>query len=215
MNIALAFTRALFVCLSIFFMTAYMISGPFGHTIEGYGYGAILGLVFGGLLIGFDRFFQKFPLRSFNITTVGLFVGYLMGQALVAILGAILAISSASIHLNPQALEVIQIGLFLFGIYVGTIMTIRGADELYISIPFVKFTPTIHKKRDLILDASVLSDTRIIDMAASGLVDNHLVIPRFVIKELHFQTESPDAAANNRAKRALDAIKKLQAISDL
>ena len=211
MNLALAFTRTLFVFLSIFFMTVYMISGPFGHTPEGYGFGCLLGLGLGALLIGFDLLVKKFNLRSFNIVVVGLFVGYLMGRALVGVFGAILEISTASIHLNKEALEVIEIAIFLFSIYLGTIMTLRASDELYISIPFVRFAQTIHHKKDLVLDSSILADTRILDMAGSGLVDNHLVIPRFVLKELHFQTESPDAMTSNRAKRAIETSKKLEA----
>ena len=102
MNVALAFTRVLFMILSIFFMTTYMISGPGGYThanlLTGVGLGALLGFA----LIGFDLLFKRFNLRSFNIAIVGLFIGYLMGQALVLILSAILDISSASVHLNAQ-----------------------------------------------------------------------------------------------------------------
>jgi hypothetical protein len=138
MNVALAFTRVLFMILSVFFMTVYTISGPEGFTMAKLGLGVGLGILFGCALIAFDTFFRKFNLRSFNIAIIGLLFGYLMGQALVLILSAILDISSASIHLSPQALELLKIALFLFGIYTGTLMTLRAADELYVSIPFVK-----------------------------------------------------------------------------
>src|SRR3990167_2069267 len=64
------------------------------------------------------------------------------------------------------------------------LMTLRASDELYISIPFVKFSPMAQKKKDLLLDASILSDPRLIDLATSGIIDHHLVIPRFLIKDL-------------------------------
>ncbi len=215
MNVALAFTRVLFMILSIFFLTTYMISGPGGYThanlLTGVGLGALLGLA----LIGFDLLFKRFNLRSFNIAIVGLFIGYLMGQALVLILSAVLEISAASVHLNAQTLEVIEIALFLFGIYLGTLMTLRSADELYVSIPFVKFTPTAHKKKDLIIDASVLSDARIIDLAATGLLDHHLVLPRFQMKELYAQAEVGDEQTKIKAKRSLEVAKKLESIPDL
>jgi uncharacterized protein YacL len=94
-------------------------------------------------------------------------------------------------------------------------MTLRASDEFYVSIPFVKFTPTTHKKKDLIVDASVLSDARIIDLAASGIVDHHLVLPRFLLKELYAQAESSDESARAKAKRSLDVAKKLEGISEL
>ena len=215
MNVALAFTRTLFMILSIFFLTTYMISGSNGYTMANLGTGVVLGVILGCLLIAFDLLFKRFNLRAFNIAIVGLFVGYLMGEALVLILSAILDISAASIHLSPQILEIVKIALFLFGIYLGTLMTLRAADELYVSIPFVKFTPMAHKKKDLIVDASVLSDARILDMAASGILDNHIVIPRFLIKELYAQAEVSDEMSRTKAKRALEVAKKLEAIPEL
>ena len=79
------------------------------------GWGVGLGLLLSLILMGFELLFKRFNLRAFNVAILGLFVGYLMGQALVIILAAILQISAASIHLQPEGLEVIQIALFLFG----------------------------------------------------------------------------------------------------
>ncbi len=215
MNLALAFTRLLFVILSIFFITTYMIAGSGGYTLSNLLTGAGMGLVLGLALIGFDLLFKRFNLRSFNIAIIGIFIGFLMGEALVLVLKAILEISSASIHMNPKGLEIIQIVLFLFGVYLGTIMTLRAADEIYVSIPFVKFSPQAQKKKDLVLDTSVLGDARIIDLASSGLVDHHLVLPRFLLKELYAQSEVGDEMARNKARRSLEVVKKLEHTQDL
>lgn len=215
MNLALAFTRTLFFILSIIFMTTYMISGPDGYTGMNLAIGLGLGAILGLLLIGFDLLFKRFNLRAFNVAIIGLFVGYLMGQALNLVLSAVLDISSASIHIQPTILEVVKIALFLFGIYLGTLMTLRASDELSISIPFIRFTPTAHKKKDLIIDSSVLSDARILDLAGSGFVDNHLVLPRFLVKELYIQSETQDESTRNKAKRSLEIIKKLEDLPEL
>lgn len=210
MNIALAFTRLLFIILSMFFFTTYMIAGTDGHSLSNVLTGVGLGLLFGFLLVGFDILFKRFNLRSFNIAIVGIFIGFLMGEALVIVLKAILDISAASVHLHAQVLEMIQISLFLFGIYLGMIMTLRASDEIYVSIPFVKFSPQAQKKKDLIVDSSVLADARIIDLAASGFVDHHLILPRFLLKELYSQVETSDETTRNRAKRSLEVVKKLE-----
>lgn len=215
MNLSIAFTRLLFVILSIFFITTYMISSPEGHTPENLLKGAGIGLLLGLSLIGFDLLFKRFNLRSFNIAIIGIFIGFLMGEALVLVLKAILEISSATIHLHGQKLEIIQICFFLFGIYLGTIMTLRASDEIYVSIPFVKFSPQAQKKKDLILDASVMSDPRIIDLAACGLLDHHLVLPRFLLKELYAQAEISDEASRTKARRSLEVVKKLEQIQGL
>ncbi len=215
MNLSLAFMRSLFVVLSIFFMTTFMLSSPTGSAFSNALIGVVLGLIFGSLLIGFDIAFKRFNLRSFNIAIVGIFIGYLMGQALVLVFDAVLEISRISIVLQPQTLEIIKIALFLFGTYLGTIMTLRASDELYVSIPFVKFSPTTEKKKDLIIDSSVLSDARIIDVAATGLLDHQLVIPRFIIKELYALAEIGDEFAKAKARRSLECIKKLEAVPEL
>ncbi len=215
MNISLAFLRILFLVLSIFFMTIFMISSPVGSMHTNALIGVFLGVVFGSLLISFDILFKRFNLRSFNIAVVGIFFGYLMGQALVLIFDAVLDISRVSILLQPETLEIIKIALFLFGTYLGTIMTLRSSDELYVSIPFVKFSHISQKKKDLIIDNSILSDARIIDLSATGFLDHQLIIPRFIIKELYTLAEIGDEIAKSKARRSLDVIKKLEAISEL
>lgn len=212
MNVSLVFIRILFMLLSIFFMTMFMVSGPTGFTVENFMWGIGLGGIFGCLLIGFDIAFKRFNLRAFNIAIIGLFIGFLMGQALILVLDAILEISRTSVILQPQTMEIMRVALLLFGLYLGTIMTLKASDELYISIPFVKFSATSEKKKDLIIDSSVLCDTRIIDVAATGLFDHQLVLPRFIIKELYALSELGDEMTKSKAKRSLEIIKKLEII---
>ena len=215
MNLSLIFIRFFFFVLSVFFITLYMVGATVGNITINLLTGASIGILFSLILFSFDIIFRRFNLRSFTITTLGLFIGYLMGQALVLILNAVLDISSQTFTLAPKFLEITKIALFLFGLYLGTIMTMRASDELYISIPFVRFTQTAQKKKDLLVDLSILTDSRIIDLAASGLLDHHLVIPRFVIKELYAQAELGDEAVKSKAKRCLDNLKKIEELPSL
>lgn len=215
MNLSLVFTRFFFAILSVFFMTTYMVSLPEGALVWNVFFGVAIGLVFSALLIGFDIFFRRFNLRAFNIAIIGLLIGYLMGLALILIFDAILDISSISISLAPQTLEIMKIALFLFGTYLGTIMTLRSSDELYVSIPFVKFAPTAQKKKDILIDSSVLADARIIDFCTTGLLDHELILPRFILKELYAQVEIGNDAARQKARRCLDTIKKLEGLPNL
>lgn len=214
MNLTVAFTRTFFVILSVFFITVYTISLPEGSTLMNGIMGIVIGLAFGFGLIGLDIAFKRFNLRSFNIAIVGLFIGFLMGEALDLIFSAVLEISE-TVKMAPQVVEIIKICLFLFGIYLGTIMTLRSADELYVSIPFVRFAPMAQKKKDMLIDGSILSDARIIDLAASGLLDHHLIIPRFLVKEFYTLAEIGEEGAKNKAKRALEVLKKLEMHTEL
>ncbi len=212
MNISLAFVRTFFILISIIFVTIYTVHtfGTLGGLFAGIG----IGLGYGILLILLDIFFKRFNLRSFNVALVGLFFGYLMGQALVLILHGILTLIY-TVDFHTALVEIIEIGLFLFGIYLGLVLTLRAADELYISIPFVKFSTIKEKKKDLILDQSALSDSRIIDLSLSGLFDFHLIVPRFVIRDLYAQADSSDENVKFKAKKALETLKKLEEDSNL
>jgi uncharacterized protein YacL len=68
------------------------------------------------------------------------------------------------------------------------------------------------QKDELILDGSVLADARIVDLAASGLIDQRVVLPRFVLNEVFLQSEGNEEIAH-KAKRALEVVKKLEQIS--
>ena len=187
-----------------------MISASAGTTYENTLWGIFLGSALGAILMGFDFLFRKFNLRSFNIAIVGLFIGYLMGEALVLIFNAILDISSASMTFRPQTIEVIKIALFLFGTYLGTIMTLKASDEFCLSIPFIRLASTSKKKKDLLLDFSALSDTRLIDLSSTGILDEQLIIPRFLIKELQAQIEIGDEPSKMKSKKSLEVVKKLE-----
>ena len=105
--------------------------------------------------------------------------------------------------------------IFLVTLYAGLTLIARASEEVYISIPFIKFKPTVQKKKDILLDHSILADSRLIDLAASGLLDNHLIIPRFILKEIYEMVESTQEVHKNRARRALDVIKKLESLPTL
>ena len=149
MNITLGFIRSFFSILCIFFMTFFMISKPEGATLTGVISGVGIGAVIAAVLICFDILFRRYNLRSFNVVIIGLFIGYLMGEALVLVFSALLSLTSLTQTLPKDVIEVIRIALFLFGTYLGAIMTMRASDELYVSVPFVKFTskgPIIFKQ---------------------------------------------------------------------
>lgn len=215
MNLSLAFTRIFFAVLSLFFMTIYMLSYPHGSVAIKLSVGLAIGSLFFLLLIGFDLIFRKFNLRFFNIAVIGLFAGYLMGQALVMIFDAIIQISAYTIEISTTAKEISKIAFFLFGTYLGMILALKSSDELYISIPFVRLSESSRRKKDIVLDATLVADVRLVDLCACGIFNNQMILPRFILKDLYLQLESSDETTHSKAKKALDVIKKLQSMPGL
>lgn len=206
MYMSLAFIRILFVFLCVLFLTTYatqILPGGFNtaNIIIGISSGALLGVAF----IGIDLFLKRYNLRSFNIAVLGLFLGYLLGQATMLIFNAI-----GSSLLPPEASFIFTSMIYLFTAYLGMVMTLRASEEIHLSIPFVKLKTSTQKKKDLIIDPSILMDSRIIDLATSGLLDDHLVMPRFALKDLLNQADNGDETAKSRARRCLEVFKKLE-----
>jgi uncharacterized protein YacL len=215
MNISLSFIRALFLMMSILFLTTYTTTfSPGGLTFANLTIGIVGGTLFGMIFIALEMLFKNMNLRSFNICILGLFCGYLMGEAIMLIFRTILDLSTLPV--TTETITLVRMAVFLFSAYFGVVITLRASEELHISIPFITFNSTAtQKKKDIVLDASTLLDTRIIDLATSGLLDGILIMPRFVLKELNHTNESSDEAAKAKARRCLEVIRKLENIPAL
>lgn len=214
MNITLSFIRVFFVLLSVLFFTAFsVIALPESSLILNILIGAVIGGIFGALLIGTDNLFRRFNLRSFNIAALGLFCGYLMGQGIMLTFTAVLELTLW--NYSSEVFTFSRIVVYLFSAYLGMVMTARASEELYVSIPFVKFKPGSNRKKDILLDPTILQDSRIIDLATSGLLDHHLILPRFTLKELYANLESNDENLKAKARRSLDVVKRIEAIPSL
>ena len=66
-----------------------------------------------------------------------------------------------------------------------------------------------------LLDASTLADSRLVDFAASGIIDNQLILAQVLIKDLYAQAESSDETIKAKAKRSLEIVKKLSELPHL
>ncbi len=163
-----------------------------------------------GMLLGIDSIFSRYNLRTFNTIILGLFLGYLMAEGLLLSVDAMI-----DIHSHSENLIIFRFFTFLSCIYLGLTMTLRSSEEIRVCIPFVEFKQMSHKKKDILVDLSILNDPRLIDLASTGLLDHHLIIPRFAVRELYAQAENGDESAKTKSKRSLEMIKKLECLPSL
>lgn len=61
-----------------------------------------------------------------------------------------------------------------------------------------------------LVDTSVLIDGRIKDIIDAGFIEGHLIVPRFVLKELQNIADSSDVLRRTKGRRGLDILKSLQ-----
>ena len=212
MTHSLSFVRIFYTLLSLLFCTSFAIANFESQSVLiKIVIGLIGGSVFAAALIALDVLFEKFNLKTFNLMTLGLFFGYLMSEVIWLILQGIVGETIFSSY-NYFPLKAVLLLVFTF---LAMTMTARAANEMHLIIPFLKLKQTTFKKKDILIDPAILSDSRIIDLASTGLLDHHLIMPRFAVKELQSQLESEEEFIKSKAKRSLEVLKKLEAIPAL
>lgn len=212
---SIPFIRTIFTMLSVIIAMTYTTTLPSGSTASNAVIGLMLGLLLSGTFFLIEKAFKGAKLRGLTTLTLGLFIGYLLGHALHLITQQALALTGTKIQLDPSFADVLRMGLFLFGTYMGVIFTLKHSDEIYLSLPFVQLSPSVKHRREIILDLSILYDVRLLDLCASRLLDGQLVVPSYIVSELENQTESADEETRCQAKRALEHLKKLEALEHL
>ncbi len=66
-----------------------------------------------------------------------------------------------------------------------------------------------------IIDTSVIVDGRVLEIVESGFLEGPLVLPRFVLRELHLIADSVDSMKRTRGRRGLEVLAKLQELTTL
>lgn len=87
---------------------------------------------------------------------------------------------------------------------------LQTKDDIRFVIPYVEFSRQVKGQRPLILDTSVIIDGRIADICETGVIDQTLVVPKFVLAELQAVADSKDKLKRARGRRGLDILHKMQ-----
>ena len=172
----------------------------FGSTVKGTLAGAAFGLV---VVLG-DRLLKGVSLRLFSSATFGLLVGWLFSQLLLA--------SRLLIAAPPHWQWVIGLIVYSTFGYLGMMLAIRSnREEFALVIPYVRFRQATVQDAPLLIDSNIVIDGRIADICATGFLSSSLVVPRFVLAELHRLTESHDPLKRERGRTGLDRLARMQA----
>jgi len=70
-------------------------------------------------------------------------------------------------------------------------------------------------QNSIVIDTSVLIDGRILDIVKTGFLDKVLIIPTFVLNELHLVADKSNKLKRERGRRGLDLVKKLKSSADV
>lgn len=192
---------------SVFFVPLAYMQLSFGALTNcAVGFGATI--LFCGAIFSLDSLLKNTSLKSYNALALGLFFGWIFSQILILIVDTLLG--SVGLFVSEGLSHVLMGCLYLFSLYFGVLFTMRASEEIYLSIPFLRLKPKAQEKKDLLLEASALTDPRMIDLVTTGLFDHQLILPRFVMKQIYEMAESSSEMRKSKAKQALELIKKME-----
>ncbi len=111
------------------------------------------------------------------------------------------------------------IAVLLFG-YLGSVLFVtRQKDLENIFRPFSRSDNSkddkveasgLQDSRRILVDTSAIIDGRIADIARTGFVPGRLLIPRFVLNELQYVSDSADNLRRQRGRRGMEVLSELQ-----
>lgn len=173
--------------------------------------GFLFGLIMTPLLVvrpirALRRLVNEMPVEALFTTLMGLLIGLVIG---------LLAAYPLSLLESPFG-ELLPVLTLLLAVYIlTTIFNVRSRDVWMFFSEWFGIGPKrtlvgAGSERQLILDTSILIDGRIVDIAKTGFLGGTLVVPRFVISELHRVADSSDAQRRNRGRRGLTKLNELQ-----
>ena len=88
--------------------------------------------------------------------------------------------------------------IMIFICYVCVSTLLQTKDDFRFIIPYMEFSKEVKGARPLVLDTSVVIDGRIADVAETRVIDQPMVVPRFVLQELQGIADSSDKLRRNR-----------------
>ena len=164
----------------------------------------VSGVVLAFVLITADILIKRKNLSVLSGVMFGLLVGILLSLGLSYLLEQAVQLFFGTQILNEYGplVDCSKLLLALMICYVTVSFILQTKDDFRFIIPYVEFQRATKGPRPIILDTSVIIDGRIADMAATGVFETTLIVPRFV---LNAQQANADSSGPPPAARAAAA----------
>jgi len=179
--------------------------------------GIVIGLIVAAFFILVESLTKKFTLKGFSNATVGLLIGifcaWLLSKGILVLLESTLADSVEDVDVVTLG---VNAGLYASLGFLGAVLALRSSsNDFSLLIPYVRFRKESTPGPPLLMDAQVIADSRLYGVLHAGFIEGNLIIPRFVLEELHIMANSPSTARRARGQRGLETLEKIQASDQL
>ena len=175
------------------------------HSLTGAG----IGLLVGGVIVAIEMFVAQISLLTMISGVLGTASGIIVAKLIDYVVVQIGNDQLIMLWDRYSALRYFALGIL------GMIVAIRKFPEFD---DLDKDILKMGRKRgaDLkVMDTSAIIDGRVIDICETKFLSGTLIVPRFILQELHQLADSPDSLKRARGRRGLDILARLQENPDI
>lgn len=175
--------------------------------------GALAGAGAGALVTLIDILLNRFTISVFSSATAGLLIGLFCGWLITRIgLSELPLFQASDLEAQRQRQQVFQLAVYCTFGFLGITLALRSnREEFALLIPYVRFRQEGVEEQRLLVDTNILIDGRLPALCETGFLKASLVVPRFVLDELHRLADSPDSIKRERGRRGLECLETLRA----
>ena len=149
-----------------------------------------------------------FAIIGYNLSSRFLQIDDQAARTMIQI-GSVIAFGGIGVFLVPIASEWLR--------YWSGVFAQRVAKEVLSQLPRIGRNKANKSKKEkstylnpIVVDTSVLIDGRIADVVESGFLFGTLIVPRFVLSELHHIADSAGALRRSKGRRGLQILERLK-----
>ena len=174
----------------------------------GWWLGTVFGILFGSVIIILEMALKDFSFRGFSSATIGLLVGILCANLITRI--DFFSTPWLQNFADP-ARPIFHLALYTGLGFLGMMLALRSdREEFSFIIPYVRFRRDAIQEQPLLVDTNIIIDGRLPRVCATGFLSGTLVVPRFVLDELHTLADSKDPIKKERGRRGLDCLNQMK-----
>jgi uncharacterized protein YacL len=170
-------------------------------------------LALAGGVLAADVLIPRKPIDLISAVYFGLVVGLFLTYVVMLVLTPLLPAQGDPRGAERWAIIVRAATPLILGMVLcyGCIsLLIQTKDDFRFIIPYVEFAKEVKGLKPYVLDTSVVIDGRIADLVETNVLDNQLIMPRFVLSELQAVADSGDKLRRARGRRGLDILNRLR-----
>lgn len=156
-------------------------------------------------LIAAEQAFRRRFTRSLVAFLIGLAGGLVLTLLLISVMHEVLQ--------NRNLVNNLDLPMALVTIYLVMVTVLRNVDRWRVILPFVELRSEQFDGGVLVVDSSVLGDTRLPALIKTGFFAQRLLVHRDVLTFWEAATSAADPLLQRKAKRALEGLAELRALT--